>query len=185
MRKTTGILLALGLIMAAAAGWWFASPWWALRQMRDAAAAKDVTRLSAYVDYPALRADLKGDVARQLLGTRSVAAGSVERLVAATIAGPLIDAMVTPQGVAAMFAADTTEAERDGAADDPRRRAQLPRAPTQNAEVELDRNGFDEFSVRPSDSSGGTLLFRRAGLGWRLAGVDLAPARVEGGRSPR
>ena len=58
-------LAAAALILLAAVGWILGSPYYTLWQMREAARANDADRLSAFVDYPALRADLKSEISAQ------------------------------------------------------------------------------------------------------------------------
>lgn len=91
-RLLVGIIVLVGVL---GAGWWFGSPWWTLRQMRDAAAAHDAAALAAHVDAPALRADLvrqlrarfpEGEGGRERIAARvmlaALAAGAAETAVA-------------------------------------------------------------------------------------------------------
>ncbi len=105
MRKIVAAVLVL-LIVAAA--WWYASPIWTLRAMRDAAKDHDAARLSAYVDYPALREDLKADLGRYVMSEAAKRPGDAGSKLGAVIAtaflGPIVDAAVSPEGVEAMLA---------------------------------------------------------------------------------
>ena len=47
----------------------------------------------------------------------------------------------------------------------------LPVTADDNAAIE--RDGLNAFRVRGRDRAKGALVFRRHGLGWKLAGVDL------------
>lgn len=168
--------VALALILAAmlvAAGWWFASPWWTLRQVQRAADARDAAALSAYVDYPALRADVKQQAERAV----SQVAATDDPLIAlgAAVAGALVDpavgALVTPDGVAAMFAQAPEEkvaVEQKPIA----RHFGLPKLDLGHA-PKIERIGLNQFRI--ADPAGrGTARFVRHGLGWRLAGIKLA-----------
>ena len=85
-RETFAVMvLAMAL---AAAGWWFGSPWWTLREMRAAADAHDAARLSYYIDYPALRADLKGELNQAKCHTPGVT--FVSTLLKATRRPPIV-----------------------------------------------------------------------------------------------
>ena len=101
MKARTIAIAALLAVMLAAAGWWFGSPWWTLRQVQRAADARDAAALSAYVDYPALRTDVKQQAQR----TISQAAATDDPLIAlgAAVAGVLVDpaveALVTPDEI--------------------------------------------------------------------------------------
>jgi len=174
MRARIGLVLGLALLVAAVAGWWLASPWWTLTAMRDAARAHDQAKLSAYVDYPALRTDLKEEMMRQMISPGETEGGdSVVKLVAATIAGPLIDAAVTPQGVQAMFDSERV-AERPGATPETSA-GRLPHLPAAKDSPVIERDGLSQFRVHAREPGSATMVFRRSGLGWKLAGVDLPP----------
>ena len=60
MRKW--IFAIVVLVVAAGAGWYFGSPWWTLYQVKQAAERKDVDTLIGYIDFDALRSDLKAQM---------------------------------------------------------------------------------------------------------------------------
>ena len=167
--------LMVAALVAAAAGWWFASPWWTLRAMREAAAAHDEKALSAHVDYPALRESVKSNVMRRITtdGRGAEGLGAIGALVADAIAGPLIKAAVTPQGVEAMFRADYAQDKAARTPDTPG--VALPKLPPEKDRPVIERHGLNEFTVRGREAGGATLLFHRDALGWKLAGFDLPP----------
>ena len=164
MRKIVAAVLVL-LIVAAA--WWYVSPIWTLRAMRDAAKDHDAARLSAYVDYPALREDLKADMGRYVMSEAAKHSGDAGSKLGAVIAtaflGPVIDAAVSPQGVEAMFAAENRQDFQ----------APKPVPVTAGDDPIIERDGLDSFRVHGKDASKGALVFHRSGLGWKLVGVDL------------
>ncbi|MDR3096916.1 MAG: DUF2939 domain-containing protein [Paraburkholderia sp.] len=106
-KKPVAIAVAAVAIVAAAA-YGYASPYIALNHLKAAADARDAAALSEYVDYPALRASLKQQVG-QMLQQRIEAAHASNPLVlfgaviGSTLIGPLVDAYVTPDGVAALL----------------------------------------------------------------------------------
>lgn len=162
MRK---IVAALLVLLLAAAAWWYASPIWTLHAMQAAAKDHDATRLSAHVDYPALREDLKGDLGAYVMSESAKAPAGAWNLGAAlamAFLGPVLDAVVTPQGVAAMLA------QQDK---DPKAAKPVPVSTGDHPVIE--RDGLDTFRVHGKDAAKGALVFRRHGLGWKLAGVDL------------
>ena len=183
MRGGRGTMIAALLAAVAVAGWWFASPTWTLRQMRAAADAHDAARLSAYIDYPALRADLKGELnqamAREMARNREVDVSPFAAALAAAFAGPMIDALVTPERLEAMFAqraaagpgVPRTTLSRSGVA--------LPSAKRSDP-VRVEREGFDRFRLVTGKAEG-AMLFRRVGFGWKLVGVDLPQDAAVGG----
>ena len=171
--KWLGFVAAIAVVLAAG-GWWFASPWWTLRAMREAAAAHDEKALSAHVDYPALRASVKSEIAKQMAGSGGGEGGETLATVVAAIAGPIVDAAITPQGVQAMF--EVRDVTKQGGAALPANGGMLPRLPAANDHPTIERDGIDQFRVRWQEQGTGTMVFRREGLGWKLAGIDLPPA---------
>ena len=173
--RTRWLAVAVAALVVAAGGWWFASPWWTLRTMRAAAAAHDEKALSRHVDYPALRDDMKDEVMKQVttdgLGAKGL--GSIGAQVATALAGPLIDAVVTPAGVEAMFRAQTAQ-EKVARTSEPMG-GQLPKLPDAKDQPVIERHGLSEFTVRGREAGSAILVFHRDGLGWQLAGIDLPP----------
>ena len=142
--KRGGVILA-ALLLAAVAGWWFASPWLALKGMRDAAVAHDARAFSAYVDYPSVRADLVEQVRDR------GANGIGSRL----LAGLAARAAASPAGIRAMF--ELPEGSGGGIRAD---------------NLEMHREGLNQFRMVPRDGRGPTLRFGRFGVGWKLTGVE-------------
>ncbi|MEO7504360.1 MAG: DUF2939 domain-containing protein [Sphingomicrobium sp.] len=182
MRGGRGILVMMVLAIAIGAGWWFASPWWTLRQMRAAADAHDGARLSAFIDYPALREDLKGELnqamAREMARNRQIEVSPFAAALAAAFAGPMIDALVTPDRVEAMFAqraaagpAPATSGQNSGVT--------LPSA-NQRDRLRVERQGLNDFRLVTGKGEG-AMQFHRAGLGWKLVGVDLPHGALPAG----
>ncbi len=164
----------------ATAGWWFGSPWWTLREMRAAADAHDAARLSYYIDYPALRTDLKGELnqtmAREIMRKRETEVSPFAAALAAAFAGPMIDALVTPDRLVAMFARRAPEAQ-------PARGATSTLAlPSANRleRLRIEREGFNRFRLVTGKGEG-AMQFQRVGFGWKLVGVDL-PKDAAAGR---
>ena len=177
MRGRTVALVGLAAVMLAAAGWWIGSPWWTLRQVQRAADARDAAALSAYVDYPALRADVKQQAQRAITQQAAtddplIALGAA---LARALVNPAVETLVTPEGVAAIFAQAPVAGD-----------AARPTVPSRGAHFGLpkfdlghrptiERIGLDQFRV--ADPGGrGTARFVRHGLGWRLAGIRLSVA---------
>ncbi|HEU5068648.1 MAG TPA: DUF2939 domain-containing protein [Sphingomicrobium sp.] len=64
--KTAAAAVIL-LAVASGALWYFESPIWTLKRMRDAAQSRDADALNAYIDYPALRESLKAELMAQMM----------------------------------------------------------------------------------------------------------------------
>ena len=55
-----------GLLVLLIAGWWFASPYWVLYQVKQAVEENQLGKLSSYIDYPAVRQSLKSQLSQYL-----------------------------------------------------------------------------------------------------------------------
>src|SRR3954451_9861862 len=67
LKRRVAALAAAALIIAAGITWYLASPGWTLHQIKAAADANDPGALNAYIDYPALREDLKAEIKGQMI----------------------------------------------------------------------------------------------------------------------
>ena len=98
----------IAVFVVSTIGFAYASPYLALKRIRQAADARDATTLNEYVDYPALRMSLKAEVGG-MLQKRIEAQHSSNPLllfgaaIGAALIGPLVDAYATPDGVAALL----------------------------------------------------------------------------------
>jgi hypothetical protein len=173
MKKIVGVLVALCLAVGV---WWYASPLWTLHEMRQAAKAGDAQKLSEYVDYPALRENLKSEFRRGMTNEMAKHADDGFAMfgsaLALAVVNPVIDAMVTPEGVQAMFD-QRKQLDRVAPA-----KAKMPAAPQDPI---VDREGFSEFVVRDKDPTKGSLVFKRSGLGWKLSGIAMPPGTFGSG----
>jgi hypothetical protein len=135
--------------------------------MKDAAQSHDADALNAYIDYPALRDSLNvGLMARMRTEAKKDKSdlGSFARAVGEVTLGPLINILVSPDGMrAALFA---TNQEDMGPA------ASALRVPKEPVIV---RRNFSEFLVTAKDRPNSGLVFKRHGLSWMLSGVELPP----------
>ena len=164
MSRRSLILAIIAIaFLALAATWEIASPWWTLKNMRDAAAAQDSEKLASYVDFPRVRADLREqliDAANRKIPARAfeaiVGRRSVDRVI-----DPVIDVMVSPKSL--NIALDVAP-KVDGPKGD-RKRA-----------CGMKRQGLEHFRVRCAQlpDGPGDLVFERRAFGWKLVGIDLA-----------
>jgi hypothetical protein len=174
-RRTTIAGAVLLLVLAAAMGWYHLSPGWTLRSMVDAAKANDEERFSAYVDYPALREDLSAEMGQRLKDAADRDGNPAAQLGAAmgmALMKPLVDAMVSPQGMKIAFAKLARE-EQAASQQKPPEGGKARQMPS------IERIGFNRFRVSGEETPGQGFVFERRGLGWKLVGVDLAPAETQ------
>lgn len=174
-RKTKiAALAAAALILGAGAAWYIASPGWTLHQMKAAADGNDPAALDAYIDYPALREDLKADLTAQVMAEArkdQSGFGGLGAAIGAAFIGPVIDGLVTPAG---MRAALTAKQDQDRIKAVPKAASNL-RVPEDPVIV---RHGLSEFVVTSKRQLKSGLVFKRHGLSWKLSGVDLPPVEV-------
>ena len=155
------------IVIASGALWYFESPAWTLKGMKDAAQSRDADALNVYIDYPALRDSLKAELMTRMmdeaqkdksgLGTLGMALGSA-------MMGPMIDGLVSPAGMRAALLASRQENAPPAAS-----ALHVPKEPV------IVRRNFSEFLVTAKDQPNSGLVFRRHGLSWMLSGVELPP----------
>jgi hypothetical protein len=157
-RRRNILIAALVLIVAAGGAWYWASPWWTVRSMKQAAEARDVDALSRNVDYPAVREGLK----RQFRARSGGDGGVLGALIAGGVADRVVDLALTPEGMRAIFAAA------------PVARTPRPGAVKLNAnEMVMRRDGLTQFRMVQQGGKGGALVFRLRGATWMLSDVEL------------
>jgi hypothetical protein len=170
--KTKAVAFAAAaLIVAAGVTWYLASPGWTLHEMKTAADANDADALSSYIDYPALRQDLKAEIMGQMMAEANrdkSGFGGLGLAIGTAMVGPAIHRLVTPAGMRAALIAKREEAHTKVA---PRATSAL-RVPDDPVIV---RRGFSEFLVASKQRPTSGLVFKRHGLSWKLSGVDLPP----------
>ncbi len=174
MRRAYWITAVAVLLIAGAVAWDRLSPGRTLNSMVAAAKANDADKLSAYIDYEALRRDMKADLAVRLereAKKRSGERAELGLVMGRALMGPMVDAMVSPRGMKAAFAAmKVGEAARG------------ERGPGEPPEPVIDREGLGRFLVRNPATPDSALVFERRGLGWKLVGIELGEPPSEAKR---
>ncbi|WP_449412756.1 DUF2939 domain-containing protein [Pandoraea soli] len=111
MRKLSTIAMSLGALVVVL-GLLFGTPYYTLWRARDAADARDATALSSYVDYPAVRESLKtslhDELSRQMDKQRGNAFGALALALGGWVSDRVVEALLTPEAVAAMLRGDST-----------------------------------------------------------------------------
>ncbi|VVD96825.1 hypothetical protein PEP31012_01900 [Pandoraea eparura] len=111
MRKLSTIAISLGSLVVVL-GLLFGSPYYTLWRARDAADARDANALSSYVDYPAVRESLKSsfhdELSRQMDKQRGNAFGALALALGGWVSDRVVEALLTPEAVAAMLRGDST-----------------------------------------------------------------------------
>jgi hypothetical protein len=158
--------VAVTLLLAAGIGWYVMSPWWTVRAMVEAAKAGNADALSAKIDYPALKKDLKADLSTRLneeAARDKSPAAQMGLAIARSMMDGVIDAFVSPGGIKAAFVMMDEDAPPPKAAPG----AKQPGKPR------IERMGLNRFRLEREGTAGSGFVFERRGLGWKLTGVDL------------
>lgn len=152
-----------------------ASPYLTLWRITQAADARDVQALSAYVDWPALRESLKAQAAARIAaemdkGKDNPLAG-IGRALAAGAAEKMIDALVTPENITlALASGQLLQGKAPGAQPAPQ--------PAQKGGTQTYTARWQDWShilVHRRGGRGGYILRRSAPFSWdwKLAGVKV------------
>ena len=170
MKPKSALIGAVVLALAAL----YATPFFALHQMREAARAQDGQALAAWIDFPAVRDSLKSSLRAKLIGGNVNPAHVMGAEVAGALLGPMVDALITPESLGRVLQGQ------------PPARAALPvetatAAPEVETPVET-RMGYESpsrfvFAIKPqgSDDDPVELVLHRDGLwGWKLAALRLS-----------
>ncbi|WP_176052704.1 DUF2939 domain-containing protein [Paraburkholderia caribensis] len=193
------ILIALiAIVVVAALGYAYASPYIALDRLKRAADSRDVETVNAYVDYPSLRDSLKLQVTGLLTRRLDVQhngnpLAAIGAMIGVALISPLVDAYATPDGVAALLNGMPPRGE-PGERPPPPPAAQTDnppqtpppasgqanansKTPPQPPQTTAGYRGLNEFVVSYQHGVGDTryaAIFRRQGLfTWKLSAVDL------------
>lgn len=170
MRKRW-ILIAIVALIAAGVGWYFASPAWTLKQMAHAGQARDADKLSAYIDYPKLResskSQLKAAITAQITSGHHNGFEALGMMIGMSMVDNMIDGVLSPEGMEAMFAAQQRKVAGPQPANKP--------FGLDASNREIVHNGIDRFRLHEKGKPGqdGDLIFERHGLSWKLAEIKL------------
>jgi hypothetical protein len=196
------IVTLIVIVVIAALGFFYASPYMALNTLKRAADARDVQTVNEYVDFPALRESLKQQVTGLLTRRLDVQGNgnpfaAIGAMIGVALIGPLVDAYATPDGVAALLNGMPPRGnpgERPpvpaGANNPPAATAPAPEpahpaagnngnsaTPPQPPQTTAGYHGLNEFVVSYQHGVGDarySAILRREGLfTWKLAAVNL------------
>lgn len=169
--------LMLGVVVLLAAGWIYAAPYLAVRSMKSAAESGDAMALADHVDFPALKASLKASLAAEMtrqMAREDDAFAALGVAMAGVIINPMIDALVSPEGLAAMMKGRQPDPGRQAGAGAQRGGLGASEA---DPVLEMGYETFNRFAVRVSDKVDPkrelTMVFLRDGLSWKLSAIRL------------
>jgi hypothetical protein len=172
MSKKTKISFAI--VFVAFCTWFYFTPYLAVSGMKSAAEAKDAEKLAGYVNFPALKENLKASfnaklaskVAKEKNDNPFAALGAA---MAATFINPMVDALVTPESLAMMMKGDKPQ---------PAKKTGQTKPSDSDTETSMSYESFDRFvvTVKKKDSTEKPigLVFNRDGMfSWKLSALRL------------
>lgn len=172
-------LAVLFLALLALGGYVVAGPYLAIHGISQALERRDAAALERYVDFPALRVNLKAQVDDALLrraGPELQAGlfGGALLSLAGSVSGMGVDAMVTPAGVAALLQGDALwkRARGDTVGGDTYA-APRPLQPLQLAEHRFESTSRFVATLHTADGTAVPCVFTRDGLRWKLSNILL------------
>lgn len=168
------LYLAIGLIIIIAI-YLYASPYLALNSIKKAAQAGDADTLSEYIDFPSVKQGLKDQINAQIMKevTKEDTDGfeALGAMLATAMINPIVDSIVTPEGVAMMVQGQKPDLDGD---------VVQQTTDEQSDETELDYKTkyitYKSFKVSLSDPDDGNavdIIMRRDGLSWKVNRINL------------
>jgi hypothetical protein len=174
--KTVVIVAAtsIGIITLAGGGVYY-SPYLTLNNMKSATENQNIDALVSEINFPELRVSIKESVKAQVLkhisgneagtsGTDKMTPELVEKMVS-----PMVDKIVTPEGLDQLIQDKVPGAKID--------LANLDRD-IAKSDIKMGYESIDRFVVHITDkvdrSKNVSLILKRDGLAWKLAGIDIS-----------
>lgn len=185
MRK---LLMLFGALATLAAAAWLASPYVAVWRLSQAVKAGDAQAVARVVDFPAVRENLKPQLAAYLdaESKRGKPRSLLDQLglaLAPYLLGSAVDLVVTPETLTAMLRTARPPKVGGPAGPPPPEEAQGPRAPTDTRAVRMSYAGADLDLFRAEIASRArperrvvVRLVRRGVFAWKVVSVELPPA---------
>lgn len=179
------IKLSIVAVVSVFLAWFAAAPFIAVHGMKSAVEARDSARLSSYINFPAVRESVKASfmasLAEMAAQTKNEQFSGVGTAFAAMMVGPLVDTMISPEGLAEIFAGQKTEPGKTP----PAERRSEAKKPGEEVERTMRYESFNRFVVSIKDKQAQSepiaLVLERDGLfSWKLTSM-----RMQGLLKPR
>lgn len=160
-----GVVLAMLLVGA----WLYASPYLALRGLKQSIEAENPQAMYDYVDFPAFKSGLK----REMLKDMKVEADNPFADFGNKMVEGLVEMFVNPETIIKIFAK-----RADGKAEKAPSAGIAPEFELEKDKLTMGYAGLNTFElVMPSGKDGGswTFIMHRKGLGWKIDDVRIVP----------
>lgn len=167
--------------IAAIAGYYYASPWITLNNLRSDAMAGKADKMSEYVDFPSLRESLKSQIQAVMMGSLSKPElkdnpfSGLAMVMAGSIVEGLVNTMASPNGIVNMVQGKDL---REGVAAQPSASASGPDspAPTKAFNGSVNYDGLSRVIVKGKDAKPDApyIVMKREGLfSWKVVDIQL------------
>lgn len=174
------IALLIGLLAVSGGGWLYQTPYRAIDRLEEAAQKRDAATLNQSIDFPAVRESLKvslsDSLSSNLLGQATDSGmKAFAGLFAAAMLKPVIDSLVTPEGVALLLKADIPDPKSAST-------AQPDTSGREDYTVRKEYDGLNRFRMTVSRKSPAVtvqFVLERVGLAdWKLREVTIPQSPV-------
>ena len=175
MKKFLPWLVGLFVIFAI---YLYASPYLVLNNIKNAAQQGDADKLSGYIDFPSVKQSMKDQVKAAMV--EEIAASDEQdgfealgTMLAAAMIDPLIDGLVTPDGVALMLQGQKLDFDLNN--DTPEDK---PKSKNEDIDYKAGYLSFNRFKVQiiDADDSDESLdvIMHRDGLSWKVTRISFS-----------
>ncbi len=153
--------ILLGLL-----AWLFIAPLVAANDLRQALQSADTIAIERNVDFPALRENLRGNLSAAITDTNDPKNGieMLSKAIAGAFVSPLMDLIITPQGLSAIY--------KNGIGG-------LKGSTDADIQVSSGLQGLDRYNLVVTDTkdpeNSVTLVMMPRGLQWKLVGLKFNP----------
>ncbi len=158
--RSKGIPSALLAVVVAVTAYWYWSPLLVVHQMKEAVRAHDVEAFNSHVDFPALRENMKDDIAGK---PGDDALSGFGRL----LGGVVVDALVRPEAVMFVLEHGDFAKKRGNRREERDERDEAPPSGEDKPKWVTERDGVNRYIVRNDKIA---LVFVRNGFAdWKLS----------------
>lgn len=168
------ILIPAIVIIVLLIGFFFASPYIALYNIRSAAVSGDAKALSSYMDFDQLRDSIKAGINKKMgnSGADTATSGNLGNELASAFADKLVDIFVTPEGISKLMALKNNKAEKESNKSDSADNEKSKDSPSKT----FSYSGLNNFVIavdNKKEKSSVKIVMKRHGLFfWKLSGVE-------------
>lgn len=153
--------------------WYFASPYYSLSGLRDAAVAGDAGALEDHVDFISLRKSVKTELKSKMAEAKpeqgSGPLADITSIFADRLLDGMIDGMMTPDGIARVIEISNKKGDN----------ASNSNESSDFDKWHVDRDGLSTFRLSNTQNENSPILiFKRDGLSWKLSDVDMRNVKL-------